>query len=366
MAWTSLFSSAKQRSSEASGILFISSGGLGDTVLLSLVFDRMCAMAEPGEDITLVLPREAIKMAFLFDEKINILPVDYTAFRKSRTYKKEIFDRLYEANYRVVVSTDFLRHPKLDEALIKACAAPETLAMAPRSWPKYDKALTKNRALYSRLFESGPVHLDKVLRWARLANWLTGKGQYSIPAPLVRLPDGAVKAGPAYPRPTVILVPFSAVKEKQSPPDVFLAIMQHLEGRCDFVIASAPNDLEKNPEYMSLANRPNVSFETAFFEDLAPKLKQAQLVVSVDTACMHLAAAVGAPTICLASAAYVGEIVPYAPEITPDNVRFVYTPMACEGCLGNCILPAENNRFPCVARLDQTQILAAIDELLSI
>jgi len=71
-----------------------------------------------------------------------------------------------------------------------------------------------------------------------------------------------------------------------------------------------------------------------------------------------------APTLCLASAAYVGEIVPYAREISPPNVRFVYTPMACQGCLGACRLPPENDRFACVARLSQNDVLREIDDLL--
>ena len=96
-----------------------------------------------------------------------------------------------------------------------------------------------------------------------------------------------------------------------------------------------------------------------------PLLRAARLVVSVDTALMHLAVAVGAPTIGLASAAFVGEIVPYDPAIQPDNVRFIYHSMPCEGCLGDCVLPAENGMFPCVARLEEDQILAAARSMMS-
>jgi hypothetical protein len=351
----------KQRTGPPSGILLVSSGGLGDTILMSLVIERFTSLAELGEEITLALPRESLKMAFLFDHKITIQPVDYKVFRKSKTYVKEITDQFYDANFRLVISTDFLRHPKLDEAIIKACEAEDVVAMEPRSWPKYDRALKKNRTLYSRLYDSGPTHMDKVVRWANFADWLTGK---KAPPPQIRLPEKQVKAVEEYPRPTVILVPFSAVKEKQSPPEAFLTLMEYLKDGYDFVIAGAPNDLENNPEFRVLMNLPNVSFDGSVFEELAPKLKKSRLVISVDTATMHLAVALGVPTVCLASAAYVNEITPYAPEITPDNVRFVYQPMECEGCLGNCLLPTEAGRFPCVARIEMPQVLKAVDELL--
>jgi hypothetical protein len=80
---------------------------------------------------------------------------------------------------------------------------------------------------------------------------------------------------------------------------------------------------------------------------------------------MHLAVAAGAPTLCLASAAYVGEIVPYAPAITPDNVRFLYQSMPCEGCLGDCHLPTEQNMYPCLARLSEETVLATVKELMT-
>jgi ADP-heptose:LPS heptosyltransferase len=110
---------------------------------------------------------------------------------------------------------------------------------------------------------------------------------------------------------------------------------------------------------------PGVRFDGSVFADLVPQLRAARLVVSVDTALMHLAIAVGAPTLCLASAAFVGEIVPYDPAIAPPNARFVYHSMPCEGCLGECVLPAEDRMFPCVARLDERRILTEVERMLT-
>ena len=106
------------------------------------------------------------------------------------------------------------------------------------------------------------------------------------------------------------------------------------------------------------------AFDGVSFEALAPRLRAASLVITADTAAMHLAVAVGAPTLCLASAAYVGEIVPYAPEITPANAHFIYTPMDCQSCLGTCVYPADAGMYPCVAAIDEVQVLAKVDEIL--
>ena len=47
-------------------------------------------------------------------------------------------------------------------------------------------------------------------------------------------------------------------------------------------------------------------------------------------------------------------------ETTPENVKFLYTPMECEGCLGVCSKPLENNIYPCVARIEEAAVLDAV------
>ena len=350
----------KQRG-ESSGVLIVSSGGIGDTVLFSLVFRRFARLAKEGEPITLLLRENATKVGFLFGKNVSIYALDYERFAKDRSYRKSTCQYLYDSNFRLVVSTDFLRHPKKDDLLVQACKASEVLAMEPRSWPKYDRVLQKNRSLYDRLYDSGPVVLDKIVRWTGFANWLTDE---TLAPPQVKLPPEISPATVAGNRPTVILVPFSAVKEKQPPASLFSAIVEIIPKHHDIVIACAPGEFLKNRNFDSLLHLSNVRLDESSLENLLPVLQAARLVVSVDTATMHLAVAAGARTLCLASAAYVGEIIPYAPQITPKNVYFIYTPMECQGCLGNCIHSTENGMFPCVSRINQREVLAKVLQLL--
>ena len=145
---------------------------------------------------------------------------------------------------------------------------------------------------------------------------------------------------------------------------MFIAIAEQIPINYDIIISCAPGELSKNALYSSLLHRVNVFLDESSFEELIPTLQTASLVISIDTAIMHLAVAIGTKTLCLASAAYVGEIIPYAKEITPKNVTFIYTQMVCQGCLGNCIHPTENDMFPCVSRINQGQVLKMVQELL--
>jgi hypothetical protein len=346
-----------------SGVLIVASGGLGDAVLLAHVFPRFARLAHAGERVTLLLRHDVAKMAFLFKGMAEVESVDYERFQRSFFFRRRIVKRLDAQGWRLIVNTDFLRHPRRDEALIKKLTANEKVWMEPRAWPKYAKELSRNRALYTRLFESGPLHVDKVVRWSNYANWISGT--HEAP-PVVLLPSERLPAPKQSARSFVVLIPFSAVREKQALPDVFIDIVRRLASDIDVVVAGAPGEAARNPDYAQLLSLPRVTYDDSDFEKLVPKLRAARLVISVDTATMHLAVAVGAPTLVLASAAYVNEIVPYASAITPPNVRFLWTPIECAGCLGACALPREEERFPCVARLPSEQVLGAVDYMIAV
>lgn len=349
-----------RRPATASGVLLISAGGLGDTVLFALVLERFAALARPGETVTVLLRQEAARMAFLFPPGIQVEAVDFAALKRIGP-RRRLLAGLYRRHYRLVVSTDFLRHPDLDEALAYACAAPESAAMVPRPWPKYQRRLQAGTRRWGRLVETGPVRRDKVLRLAEFAQVLTGQ---SLPPPVVALPPARLPAAVALPAPTVIVQPFSAVTAKQSPPDLYRRLRAALPADWAMLIAGHPSDLDRNPSFRPLFDLPGVAFEPAPFVDLAGKLRAARLVVSVDTACFHLAAALGTPTLCLASAAYVGEIVPYAEAITPPSVRFLWQTMPCQGCLGDCRGALVDSMYPCVAALSPDAVIAAMVSLI--
>jgi len=349
------------RPGAANGVLIISAGGLGDTVLFAHVVGRFIALAREAEPVTVLLRADAMKVAFLLPPATAVVGVDFRRLGRDLGYRRRVTDDIFRAHYRLVVHTDYLRHPDLDEALVAAAMAPEVAAMEPRRWRKYDARLKANRRLYTRLYDSGGAHLDKVARWTRFAGWLAGRDS---PPPVALLPAARL-AAPARDGPAVVMQPFSAVKRKQSPPALWRRIIAALPRGTSIAITGAPGDLDANPDFKPLLDLPGVRFDDSSFAQLVPLLRAAKLVVSVDTALMHLAIAVGAPTLCLASAAFVREIVPYDPAIAPPNARFVYHSMPCEGCLGDCILPAENGMFPCVARLEEERIVGEVRAMLA-
>lgn len=354
-------SSRGPRSSAPSGVLLVSSGGLGDTILLSHVIERFYRLALPGEAITVLLRKDGAKTAFMFPKGTETIAVDFGRLRKDRSYRKRIGDELYQANVRLAVSLDYLRHPDLDEYLIFAAAASETTAMVAKPWQKYDAQLNRNRARYDRLYDSGGVLVDKIVRWTAFANWLNGTDDKP---PVATRDPQSLPAPVETDKPFVMVQAFSAVKGKQCSPALFERALAQIPDDWDVVFTGAPGEDKANPEFADLLARPGVTYDDSTFEQLVPKLRAARMAISVDTAFMHLAIAVGTPTLGLASAAYVDEIVPYATETTPGNAHFVYHDMPCRSCLGDCRLPPEDGRFPCIARLEPQKVEDAVRGIL--
>jgi ADP-heptose:LPS heptosyltransferase len=347
--------------SPPNGLLLISAGGLGDTVLFSLVAERFAALAEPDEPVTIVLRRDGAKTAFCLPRGMTIETVDFGRFGSELGYRWQTLELLSQKNFRMVISTDFLRHPHLDEAMIEATGAPQKAAMLARPWRKYDRALEANRRMYSTLFDSGSVRVDKVVRWTEFANRLSGE---TLAPPKVRLSPVSVAASPAVKAQEIIIQPFSAVAAKQVDAAIYHQLLDALPSGFSVRITGLESDLEKAPEIRPLLARENVTFDGSTFAEISPRLRDAALVISVDTALMHLAAALGAPTLCLASAAYVGEIVPYDERICPENVTFVYESMPCEGCLGDCIRPLAEGRYACIDALSADDVVSKALRLL--
>lgn len=339
-------------------MLLVAAGGIGDTVLLAHALPYFLSLAG-GEKISLLLRHDAARVAFLFPSEIEIIRINFKDYSKKWLYRFKINRELRRRNFARVISLDYLRHPLLDEKMISACRAKENFAMEPRAWPKYQVQLNKNRSLYTKLFNSGTVLQDKILRLLAFAEFLIG--QRIKPSPLKLMANPFVNK-----EKILVIQPFSAVKEKQFPASFYQKLFAHLPQDFAKVLLGAPNDLEKNPEFKELLELPNVSFDKSGFQEIIPLLQKAALVLSVDTGLMHLAAGVEANTLCIASAAYVGEVVPYASELIPSNLEFIYQPMICQSCLGNCSFPAVDGMYPCLAKLDKAEIIDRIDSMLFI
>ena len=346
---------------ERSGVLLVSSGGIGDTILFRLIVLRFRTLLKTNETFHLIVRTESQHVKFLYPRDVQFHPIDYQKFLKNRKYRRKECKRLHGLNLRIAMSTDHLRHPLIDDVIIRATQAQHKYAMYPRGWPKYDGLLKRNTKQYDTLIRVPDYMEHRLIRWWHLANEVCGDEQ---PVPAVTLPKSELPL-PAKPgRDLFMIHPFSAVKERQYSVKMFQSIIEALPDNCDIALSSGPDDLLKNPEYKVLLNDPRVYADLTSLEEKASTLQTVKIVISIDSSVMHLATMCGAPTICLASAAHVIDSIPYDPRMTPNNVSFLYHDMECRMCLGQCSQPLEDDRYPCIARMESRLIVNKIKDIL--
>ncbi len=326
-------------------MLISQAGGLGDSILFSLFIHLFEPLLKPGERMTLLIGRHAQKMSFAYPDGIEILPVDFVKLQKSAAARFGILAKLRQRNFRHVISVDHLRHAYLDDSLIYACQAPETSGFAHKSWPKYEARLARNeRRFTTRIELSG--HVPMLWRWVKLAEALTGR---SAPLPKLRLPERLLPPPETLAKPTILFQPFASSRDRQVTPAFWESLLASVPEGYDVRLLAGPDDLRRNPDFAALASK--IKIDLRGFQELIPLLRAARLLITIDSAVMHLATLSGANTLCLAAGAYVGEVTPHPPEFDPGNVLAYHEPIACQGCVGKCIRPLIGDEYECVHRL---------------
>jgi len=346
-----------RRRGRPSGVLLTTIRGPAEMVFMSAVLERFMRLARRGEKVTLLLRRDAAGMAFLLPRNLILKRIEWRWLRDSR-YRWKMFGELYRANYRSVVSLDYRRSADEDEALAAILDPPDSAAMV----EDLGAAARRRPSPFKRLFEAGGPAYDKILRWSEFADFLSGTD--SGRAALARLPDARLPPAEAM-APTAVLMPFSAVAQRQLHPATWQKVIDALPSHWQVRIAGHQNDFEANSRFLVQIKSP-VQVETADFERLSAVLRGARLVIGVDTAGIHLSILLGVTTLCLASAAFVGAGVPYDADVVPANARFLTLPIACQGCLGTCRLPLERGMFACVAGLTDAMIVGAVEDILAV
>lgn len=351
----------KKRRRRAEGVLLVSSRGPAEMVFLSAVLPRFMRLAKLDESVTLLCRGDAAGMAFLFPRTLKIRRIDFRRLDELE-YRWSAFTDLFQQHYRLIVSLDYVREHDQDEALIITADPAGTAGMVPPPFKRnFHQRLEESEKVFDLLFDSGPVRQDKIVRWSRFADEILDDRQ---PPQLALLEDSQLPTAEALPD-TIVLMPFSGVRQRMLPPEDWRNLTDLVPPNWQVLVAGHKNDFDKYPEYMSLLTQPNVKMETAGFERLSSTLLGSKLVIGVDTAALHLAVLLGVPTLCLASAAYVGAGVPYDERVVPANVQFVYVPMECQGCLGRCKFPLEDGMYKCVNTIDTEQVLAFVRDSLS-
>lgn len=273
-------------------ILLIKTSSLGDVVHNLPVVTDLCSQF-PGASIDWVVEEAFADIPRLHPGVDQIIPVAVRRWRQSplspQTWREvgSLRKRLGMARYDIAIDTQGL----LKSALItrmahtRRCGYAADSAREPLASRFYDARFQVAKALHA------------VERNRRL---VAQAGGYAFAG----APDYGIAAVPApTPGPTAVLLTATSRDDKLWPEDRWIALGCEFHARGLHCRLPAGNGAERERAERIAARIPHANpLPPSCLGELAAQLSAARIVVGVDTGLVHLAAALGAPTLALFSA----------------------------------------------------------------
>jgi len=280
-------------SQEASGILVIHPGALGDVLQVVPALRALRAAAPPGP------------ITFVGQPRLGRLLVELGVAERARGFDGFGLETLFVEAPALPALADALR------------AASLTVSWFGSGDETYVRRL---RALAPRAIVAPPVPDDDTPVWRHLIATLA-LGDLADPPRVepIRLPPALAGAVPRGPRPRLVVHPGSGGAWKQWPAERFAAVIEALRGRhpLDVLVHQGPADAETAPRL--LAQLPAVA--AVLLEPPLPRLAavlaSARGYLGGDSGVSHLAAAVGAPSVVLFPPATRRRWAPWSPTAVP-------------------------------------------------
>ena len=302
----------------------------------------------------------------VFDE---VLAVQQERFKGELGYRRRLLRYLRAAGFAVAVQPTRTRVPEMGDAVVRVSGAAERVGVALHDEGGV-KVLGAGRGGYTRLVVLEPGTMGELRANAAFVRELTGVGYRARVADLGVVAEASCMDGLKALVPAgryVVLFPGASEAGKRWPLRSFreLAMRCREEMGCDVLICGGPGDIalaeaiarDCGEGVRSLAGKTTL-------KQLAAVIAGAEMLVSNDTAAVHLAAAAGVPSVCIAGGGHYGRFLPYEVEVADERPLPVVAtqPMECFGCNWRCRYhPAKGEPMPCVegVTVDAVWALAA-------
>ena len=336
--------------------------GAGD-LLLSLPCLEQIRRRYPAEQyfLTLYCRPSAAELAKRYAPVDRTLVIDRHRLVRSLTYRLAMLRDVAARRHSVVVQPTYNRMLAVEDAMVRASGAGERLGSV--GSPAFGGPIARRIGdrWYHRLAEASPRQMHEFDRYAEFLQVL------GWPVSAEHLPSLAVpKGSPAVQGSYLLLVPDSSSPLKSWPMERFEALAHRLASQSHETIVFAGTDGANGPRQRFHLWREgrfvDLSGQTSM-DDFLRLIKGARLVVTNDSAGLHLGVMLGRPVVAIAGGGLPQRYHPY-PAWADVALTVVERRLPCYGCNWNCIYPIEpGSPAYCIANIDVSHVLAAIDEI---
>lgn len=360
-------------------VLVVRLDAIGDFALWTGAARVLRAWLGPDTHVTLAanaLWAELARDATIADD---VWPVARGPLEHDGRYRADLRARVRGAGFSMAINPRFTREMMLGDSLVRWSGAAERIGDMGDDvlLPPLERRFAD--AWYTRLLSTTAQPMHESDRHAEFLRAL-GVSLERVPRPSLRVtagPKGGAPGGAAAGVPpgvsAFVVFPGASVAEHRWPASHFAAVARAIHERTGWLpwVLGAESDaplaraiLDVVPSAINLAGRTTVA-------ELAAAVGRSRLVVTNDTAAVHLAAATGVRVICIAGGWHWERFVPYPASLGEVSRRVhvasMVDEMPCFRCRGYCSLPHRvGEPRPCVERVSVERVLATVSHVLSL
>jgi ADP-heptose:LPS heptosyltransferase len=336
-------------------ILLIRQDRIGDFILW-LDTAKEYRKYYPPENYKIILIGNAIwsdlaKGLPFWDE---VLPVNVKAFKALSRYRWNILRKVRNFGAKIAIQPTYSREFYHGDSLIRASNASKKVSSAGNMSNRDQlKSILADR-WHTELIPSSPEQLSELERNAEFFSGFIKK-KYLPSYPELEL-SGDCKIQELKCKSFYILSLGANKKYREWPYKYYAKIAQKIHKKTGWLglICGAENEFYLGEHIKKLCDAPlqNYTGQTTLSE-LTCLLVKSQILISNETGTVHIANAVGTPTVCILGGGHFGRFVPY-PELSGQTSRLkvVYHKMPCYGCDWKCVYHIKDEEpAPCISNI---------------
>lgn len=341
--------------------------GIGDFVVW-LEAARALRQHLRSRRIVLVANRIFAALAAATGDFDEVIAVDLDAFEHDLRYRFNMVRRLRALGAATAIQPTFSRRFTSGDAMVRATGAPERIGSTgePGSMRPWQQRVADR--WYTRLI---PAASGPVAEFERNCEFLQGLGAATTKPAVAKvgvvaeLPSSLRIAGDYF-----IVFPGAGNPKRMWPAHSFGAAARAIAERYGWrmVVCGSAGEAGTGRQVADHAGLPDariLSGQTSLPE-FVELVRGARLLIGNETSAIHIAAAVGTPSVCLLGGGHFGRFMPYPPAVEGTKPVAVFRRMACFGCNWHCTLPyRKGGPVPCIDAIEVQDVMTAIEKCVS-
>jgi len=349
------------------GVLLVRLDLIGDFVLW-LDAAQAYRHLYPEKKITLLVNGACKELADSLPYWDDVIGLDIHRLRHDFGYRLRILMKLRWQNFAIAIHPTFSREFAGDLAVRSTCATFRTGYVGDRNnIPAVQKKYTDR--WYHNLIANNPTCKMELSINAHFVREL-GFRDFLSNAPA--LPKTTF-ISPSLPcsHPYVVIAPGASWTPKRWPIHFFSELIKQINSQfnVNFILCGNNEDYvicESLAKEVCLSNLVNLAGKTTLLE-LIEVIREAVLVISNDSAPIHIAAATATPSVCMLGGGHFGRFLPYHTESGEDKIfpLAIAMDMECFGCNWACpFITQATPTVPCIYNLSPADVIPRCKELL--